>query len=290
MYDLIVLGAGPSGLMTSITGAKEGLKVLLVEIKKDIPSHVRMCLSMLYMKPGFHGESMRIEDDKIVFINNDFSVKYSGGYRPIKEWNYVSPAGHRFRAGKKETPAVILINKEALLKDLINDAETAGVEVWNESMGLKVENTDNGVKVLIKKQINEPQWFDAKRCVVSDGLFSRVTRDSFPEVWKSRKLLVSGSGISYFLEGVECPYENTLLMFKTAAGNSYLTQNAHTGSDGNPIWEAMGVYSGKRPDICEKAHGSLDYLMNKGPFSKWFKKCESSKKTRGCCRYLHRNL
>ena len=35
-YDLIVIGAGPAGLMASTVAAQEGLKVLLVERKKDV--------------------------------------------------------------------------------------------------------------------------------------------------------------------------------------------------------------------------------------------------------------
>ena len=33
-YDLIVVGAGPAGLMASVVAAEEGLRVLLVERKK----------------------------------------------------------------------------------------------------------------------------------------------------------------------------------------------------------------------------------------------------------------
>ena len=36
MYDLIVVGAGPAGLMASKVAAEGGLSVLLVERKKDI--------------------------------------------------------------------------------------------------------------------------------------------------------------------------------------------------------------------------------------------------------------
>ncbi len=35
-YDVTIVGAGPAGLMAAKTAQQEGLKVLLVEQKKDI--------------------------------------------------------------------------------------------------------------------------------------------------------------------------------------------------------------------------------------------------------------
>ena len=42
-YDLIVVGGGPAGLMASKTAAEDGLKVLLIERKKDITEVKRLC-------------------------------------------------------------------------------------------------------------------------------------------------------------------------------------------------------------------------------------------------------
>jgi len=35
-YDVIVVGGGPGGLMAAKTAAENGLKVLLIERKKDV--------------------------------------------------------------------------------------------------------------------------------------------------------------------------------------------------------------------------------------------------------------
>ena len=42
-YDLIIIGAGPAGLMASVVAGSEGLRVLLVERKKDVPKVTRSC-------------------------------------------------------------------------------------------------------------------------------------------------------------------------------------------------------------------------------------------------------
>ncbi len=42
-YDVIVVGAGPAGLMAAKTAAEDGLKVLLIERKKEITEINRLC-------------------------------------------------------------------------------------------------------------------------------------------------------------------------------------------------------------------------------------------------------
>jgi flavin-dependent dehydrogenase len=48
-YDLIVAGGGPGGLMAAKTAAEDGLKVLLIERKKDLTKIHRACMQALYI-------------------------------------------------------------------------------------------------------------------------------------------------------------------------------------------------------------------------------------------------
>ncbi len=43
-YDLIVVGGGPAGLTAAKTAAEDGLKVLLIERKKNITEINRPCV------------------------------------------------------------------------------------------------------------------------------------------------------------------------------------------------------------------------------------------------------
>jgi flavin-dependent dehydrogenase len=69
-YDLIVIGAGPAGLMAAQTAAKGGLNVLLLEQKTTITSIGRTCVSRLITEPDCDGETVTIEGDRIVFHRN----------------------------------------------------------------------------------------------------------------------------------------------------------------------------------------------------------------------------
>ena len=42
-YDLIIVGGGPGGLMAAKTAAEDGLKVVLIERKRDITEIDRAC-------------------------------------------------------------------------------------------------------------------------------------------------------------------------------------------------------------------------------------------------------
>ena len=86
-YDVIVAGAGPSGLTAAMTATREGLSVLLVETKEHITRKTRPCCSMWLLEPGFHDEGWTFKDNTIYFHRNDFAIPYGGGivdlYRSI---------------------------------------------------------------------------------------------------------------------------------------------------------------------------------------------------------------
>ena len=42
-YDLAIVGAGPGGLYAAICAAKKGMKVALIEKRKDISKMTRYC-------------------------------------------------------------------------------------------------------------------------------------------------------------------------------------------------------------------------------------------------------
>ena len=270
-FDLIVIGAGPSGLMTSKTASERGLKVILIELKKDIEKNLRLCASVLYIKPGFHGDSEILEDDRIVFVENDFSVRYNGGYKPIHEWFYLSPGGHRFRMGKKHSPAAVALDKSNLIKNLAEDALDLGVVLWKESMAMKVENTSDGVKVLIKKSNRKPEWISAKKCVVSDGICSMVTQKSFPDIWKKRIHLAGAIGTGYLVENLESPWgDNLWALCKNRFGSAYFLPTPMSSQNGKTIWKVLGFSTDPKLKQ-ENARKSLECLMNEEPTASIFK-------------------
>ena len=58
-YDVIVIGAGPAGLMAAKTAAEDGLKVLLIERKKEITEINRLCCQWTSISFSVLGEPMK---------------------------------------------------------------------------------------------------------------------------------------------------------------------------------------------------------------------------------------
>jgi len=172
-YDLIVVGAGPAGLMAAKTAAEHNLKVALVERRKDISRWTRADCMMFYgLEGGFLGEDIHVEVGKIVFPRNGFSVNYRGGLYPLYNWRVLSPRGHRIDF-TSEQPIAALFDKGILLRGLLGEVEKLGVTVLAGTLALEAANTHKGAKVLIKDG-GEKHWLEARKVIAADGINSRL--------------------------------------------------------------------------------------------------------------------
>ena len=63
-YDLAIVGAGPAGLYTAILAAKKGLKVVLIEKRKDISKMTRYCSEHIILEENYNGDTMIVEPGK----------------------------------------------------------------------------------------------------------------------------------------------------------------------------------------------------------------------------------
>ena len=53
MFDVAVIGAGPAGLLAAKTAAQRGLKVALVEKRRDVSAITRACCQQLVLDAGY---------------------------------------------------------------------------------------------------------------------------------------------------------------------------------------------------------------------------------------------
>jgi hypothetical protein len=60
--------------MASIVSAGQGLRVFLVERKKDIPKVTRSYCSLWIVEPMAHGECISVGHSRVVFRLNDFAI------------------------------------------------------------------------------------------------------------------------------------------------------------------------------------------------------------------------
>ena len=128
-YDLIIIGAGPAGLMASVVAGNAGLRVLLVERKKDVPKVTRSCCSMWIIEPMTHGESISVGHGRVVFRINDFCVEDRGERIPLRQNVKFSPGGKKLTFANEWDPVAVAFDKEELLRGLLKKAEAVGVKI-----------------------------------------------------------------------------------------------------------------------------------------------------------------
>ena len=167
-YDLIVVGAGPAGLMAAVTAAKKNLKVALIERKTKTTAVKRSCCTALINEPGTHEEFVTLENNRLVFHRSDFSIPYDGPRIPLKQMIKFSPKGNRFVVEREEDPVAIALNKECLLEGLTEQAQKLGVTIVSGTHALKAENIGEEVVVTVRQK---DKTFDlsSKTAIAADG-------------------------------------------------------------------------------------------------------------------------
>lgn len=256
-YDVIVVGAGPAGLMAARTATQEGLEVLLVEQKKEIARIRRSCAQALATAPGYNGETVTVEGEKIIFHINDFSIKYHGSWLDIKNFFHISPNGSKITVERDETPVGKIFNKEVLLSDLLSEVEQSGCEIENATMGIKAENTNGEVVVTLESK-GKQREVSARIAIAADGINSRIVQSL--GLNKNRKFFGTPRVVSYVLEGVQSPYPNAFILFLGKARTNGLYPMVTEKSGDPPLFQISGG-----------SEEAINRFLTQSKFSSWFK-------------------
>ncbi len=179
-YDVVVVGAGPSGSLTARYAAAGGARTLLIEKRQEIGSPVRC------------GEGIArhfLDECAIKFDKKWVAQEVSGA-------KVVSPNGSAFKIDERYAgnEVGIVLERDGFDKALAKDAAIAGADVWVKAtaVGLLRDNgTVTGVRV---KRLNEEFNLEAGCVVAADGFESQVGR------WAGIKTLMKAGDITGTLQ------------------------------------------------------------------------------------------
>jgi digeranylgeranylglycerophospholipid reductase len=292
-YDLIVVGGGPGGLMAAKVAAEDGLKVILVESKKNITEINRACVAIFYtckmspsgatdtgIAPHVDGYIKPVSVECLYDLNKtrfhfyepDFHIDYEGCLRPYLDWVQISPSGHQVhRFETNHWPWGFYFDKEAFVAGLLAEAEKAGVEIWTETIGLGAENVENGVKVRVKGKSGE-QTLEGRAAIAADGRTSKIVESLGLNKDRPMRSMTNASYVGYIMEGVETnlPY-NSWLSFTLPSINPFGTIMIGMWKNNMNTVGALGSGKVTPESILKK-------FMEDPKYAPWFHKAKLVKK------------
>lgn len=275
MFDLIIVGAGPAGLMTAKHAAELGLKAAVIELKKDISKVGRACSAQFVTDEGYENETIKIEGNKIIFTKNNFSINYTGHLLNITDSFHISPDGHKIHlAHNDHRPVAVKFEKGRLLSDLYNECHRLGVEIMLGTIAYGGRDLGDHVRLDIKKGTATSSIL-GRKLVIAEGANAKLT-GSFG-LNKGRTIYGTPLVFSAVIKGVsgfEPQSWNQLYGKKYHPFSEAIVESAVEGSDTVEV-TIMGTKILKPYNLFEK-------FIKESPMSSCFTNSQIIEK-RGCC-------
>ena len=277
VYDLVVVGAGPAGLMAAKTAAEHGLKVALIERKENIAEIRRACSMMVVSLSGrYLGERVTLNprNQRICFPHYGFSVAYQGPHKNFYTWQICSHKGNKIQVGGYEENlrkgdagrASAIYSKEALLGGLLEENISLNVDVFHPYNVLGAIKEGREVKVVTR----EGKTFKGIFVIAADGRSSRLARSL--DLNQERKFFGTAMTMGYEMVGAEIPEEFSL--FQIFLNEEPLMRAWITPRTSDNEHFVMVTSINHKADY----EGAFERFTKQGIFSPWFKRAEKKRR------------
>jgi flavin-dependent dehydrogenase len=177
--------------MAARKAARDGLNVLILEKRKEAGQVTRFCSRLLRLGEGGFASDKVVTDvdmdratctievgapgDHFIHMHGvpeDASFAFHGELDPCFNESWVSPDGTTFdRHSHSRAIDGFVVDKEAMLCGLLEEAAQAGCKIQGATKCLEIEDADDGVRLKVKTPAGE-ETLRAQRAILADGSFS----------------------------------------------------------------------------------------------------------------------
>ncbi|MFC1591096.1 NAD(P)/FAD-dependent oxidoreductase [Thermodesulfobacteriota bacterium] len=275
-YDLIVVGAGPAGLMAAKTAGENGLRVALIERKKTIADINRACSMMVVTLTGeYLGDrvTLNTRDKRLCFPGYGFSVRYDGPHQNFYSWTIYSHKANKIQLGDYEKNSGMgdkgrvsaTYDKSALLRCLLEDCVAANVDVYS---GYNVigSRTENGKVTVFTSSGTK---FTGTFVIGADGRSSRLAKTLGKNT--NRHYYGTNTSVGWEMTGVEPSEKYALFQIflpEDPPMRIWMTPRANGE-------EHFAFVSCTQPGY--DCLGAFDRFISEGPFASWFRNAEKTR-------------
>jgi flavin-dependent dehydrogenase len=272
LYDLVVVGAGPAGLLAAKAAAENGLDVALLERKKEPSRLMRACgQTLVAMNEYIFGNisTYNPRDKRICFSSAGFSFKYDGPVLNNYNLTMVTPGGHYVNFGdynvqkaKGDNGRVGLsFDKEALFVSLLAECRALHVDIFPGIVVDKV--TPLADRVVVE---GSGQSFEGSYVIGADGANSRVA--ALMGFNQGRYYFCNFIGISTYVEGVDTDPDRIYKFYaylKDGPPHFYMIPRPSPGT-----FNVLTITNDPRLNLRDASR----WLREESILSKWFRKAK----------------
>lgn len=269
VFDLIVIGAGPTGLMAAKVAGENGLRVALIEKKQAIPELKRACGEVINVNEYSWGDyiNFNARDGLLNFPVNGISVRYGGPYRNVYGMHSYSPGGEAIimgdsREGRKGGDSArrgIAIDKGELLQGLLEEVRKHRVTVISGTFIHEFEK--KGERVIVGDGRDS---YEATFVIAADGLNSKAAqRLGFN---KEREFRGTLRCMLRYATDVEPPASDVLIHIMGGREGPALLGMCCTHREGE-YWIAVDDFS-----YTVDLNAGFENITRRPAFAPWFRK------------------
>ena len=234
--DIIIVGAGPAGLMAAMDLADMGHATTVIEMKKNMDHLNRACSMQFIMDEKYEGDILHVADGKLHFEKSGLTVPYSGKLVPVLNKYYHSPSNHiiRFTREDGKVPFTYKFDKQAMLKELYDICLDKGVSFM---MGtLVMGGKDLGDKVELKvKHDDAIEKLVCKKLIIAEGV-NAIVSGKF-NMNKDRKESTLAYCLKFVMEGIEGVENNSWNLYYGSVYRSGAAPIIGTSLYGDGVYE-----------------------------------------------------